>query len=321
MGDFDQNIDRTGAEALMPEEAAREIIQSAVQGSAALSLFRRVTMSRAQTRMPALAAFPAAYWVGGDTGLKKTTKQQWTNRYLNVAELAVLVPIPEAVLNDADYDIWGEVKPRLAEAFGEKLDAAIFFGDDVPSEWTGFNGIAAAAITAGNETAEGTNTLDNGVSDFGVDISVAMETVEDDGFDVTGHAGPRKLRAKLRNLRADTGEAIFQTIAGGAPPTIYAEPYAVIGNGAWDGHVLDVMGDYSQGILGMRQDISYLISREGVVSDDDGAVILNLLQQDSVLLRATMRCAFVVANPITRQSQTFADTDRYPFAVVTAAES
>lgn len=321
MGDFDQAIDRSGAQALMPEEVSRDIIQAAVTRSAALSMFRRVTMSRAQRRIPALSAFPAAYWVGGDTGLKKTTTQQWTNRYLNVAEMAVLVPIPEVVLDDADYDVWGEVKPRLVEAFGEKLDAAIFFGDDIPAEWTGVSSIVSGCIVAGHDVSEGSTTLDNGVQDFAADLSAAMEFVEDDGFDVNGFAGPRRLKSRLRNLRADTGEPIFQNIADGPGGRIYGEPYEVIGNGAWDGSTLAIAGDWTQGILGIRQDVEYLVSREGVVSDADGAVILNLLQQDSVLLRATFRVAFVLANPITRQSTTFADTNRFPFACVLSTDS
>jgi HK97 family phage major capsid protein len=302
----------------MPEDVAREIIQAAPTASAALQLFRTTPMSRAQRRLPALSAFPVAYWVGGDTGLKQTTKQQWQNKYLNVAEMAVLVPIPEAVFDDQDYDMWGEIRPRIVEAFGEKLDAAIFFGQNIPSEWTGVVGLQQACLAAGNLVGATDTVLPNGVQDLGVDISAAMGLVEDDGFDVTGHAGPRRLRARLRDIRATTGEAVYQTIAGGAPPEIYGAPYAIIGNGAWsNGEVLDVLGDYSQGIVGIRQDISYKIFTEGAISDDAGAVILNLMQQDSIAMRATFRVAFVVANPITRQKPTYADATRFPFATVT----
>jgi len=262
-------------------------------------------MSRAQRRMPALQAFPAAYWVGGDTGLKQTTKALWHNKFLNAAEVAAIVPIPQAVFDDQDYDMWAEIRPLLEEAIGEKLDSAIFFGDDVPAEWTDVNGIVPDAVTAGHEVVEGDN------ADFALDISQAMGYVEDDGFDVSGHAGPRRIQAKLRNLRAEAGE----------PATIYGERYAIFGNGAWDGTTLDVLGDYSQGIIGVRQDISFTVHTEGVISDDDGAVILNLMQQDSLALRVVARFGFVVANPITRQRPDYDDTERFPFAVVTGSGS
>lgn len=105
-------IDRSDVGALIPEDVSRTIIQGLPASSVALTSFRRATMSRAQQRLPVLSVLPVAYWVDGDTGLKQTTEQNWANKYLDARELAVIVPIPQAVLDDADFDIWGEVRPR-----------------------------------------------------------------------------------------------------------------------------------------------------------------------------------------------------------------
>ena len=69
-----QLIDRTGADSLIPEERAREIIQGTVAQSAVLSMGRRLpNMSSKTYRMPVLDMMPLAYFVNGDNGSKKTT--------------------------------------------------------------------------------------------------------------------------------------------------------------------------------------------------------------------------------------------------------
>ena len=92
-------IDRTGAASLIPEENAREIIQGVVSQSAVLQRGRKLpNMSSKTYKMPVLDMLPIAYFVDGDTGQKKTTKQAWDKKIITAEEIAVIVPIPEAVL-------------------------------------------------------------------------------------------------------------------------------------------------------------------------------------------------------------------------------
>lgn len=101
-------IDRSRAEALIREQVVSTIFQDAPKQSVVMQLGRKLpNMTSKQTRIPVLSMLPLAYWVNGDTGYKQTSRQAWENVYLTAGELAVIVPIPEAVLADAEFDILG----------------------------------------------------------------------------------------------------------------------------------------------------------------------------------------------------------------------
>jgi HK97 family phage major capsid protein len=308
---YNSLTDRTGADALIPEPVSNQIIQGVTQASAALSAFRRVTMSSKTTRQPVLSALPDAYWVNGDTGLKQTTELAWERQTLTAEELAVIVPVPNAVLDDADFDIFAEARPRLVEAFGAKIDQAALFGVDAPASWG--DGISELAVLAGNSHVEGSG----GAVDFADDIALTMELVENDGYDVNAVWARRKIRGRLRRLRDQNDQPIFAGFQGDVPDTIYGNDIFYVRNGSWVNNYEAIVGDRSMAILGIRQDITFQVFTEGVISDDSGNVVLNLMQQDSVALRAVMRVAFAVAQPISREN----DTGSFPFAVLINAGS
>jgi HK97 family phage major capsid protein len=314
---YDSLTDRTASGPLSREEVASAIIAGLPAASAALSTFRRVNMTKAQQRMPVLSALPIAYWVSGDTGLKQTSEICWANKDLDVRELAVIIPIPINVVDDSDFDIAGEAVPRLIEAFGTKLDAATLMDVDNPWPETYQQGIVRQAFDAGNYQIEGTG--DGVTLDFAADVSETMARVEEDGFDVNTFYARRKIRARLRGLRDENGMPIYQPIAQGSPPLLYGEPLTFVAGGPWVNNYELIAGDRTAAILGVRKDFEFKVFTEGVVSDDSGNVVINLMQQDAIAIRATGRFAFAVANPINAEG--VAEATRFPFAVLVNAGS
>jgi HK97 family phage major capsid protein len=309
---YNDQVTRSDASALIPEDVSREIIQDLPRASVALSKFRRATMSRKQQRMPVLAALPTAFFVNGDTGLRQTTKQAWDNKYLNAEELAVIVPIPKAVLEDSEFDMWAEIRPRLVESLGQAIDGATLFGTNKPASWP--DAVEDGAAAAGNTLVRGATAG----QDLAGDVNKVMGLVEADGFMVGGHAAAPTFKAALRGLRDTQGGLLFQpSLQAGTPGTLYGENIHYVDNGSWDPARADLIaGDWSQAIVALREDINYTMLDQAVIQDNTGAIIYNLAQQGMVALMVEMRVAYQIANPITRLNT---GSTRYPFAVLRPA--
>lgn len=309
-----QIIDRSGADTLIPEERAREIIQGVVTQSAVLSRGRRLpNMSSRTYRMPVLDMLPIAYFVNGDTGQKKTTKMAWDKKMIVAEEIAVIVPIPESVLDDSEYDIWGEVRPRVEEAFGKKIDGAVLFGEDKPTSWRD-DIIKTATIAKSIVTLNtGDSIYDKIMSEEGV-----IAKIEDSGYFVNGHMADISMRAKLRGLRDDNGQPIFKSdMQSGTNYTLDGSAMSFPNNGSFDkSKALMISGDFSQLVYSIRQDITFKLFTEGVIQNSDGSIAYNLMQQDMIALRAVMRLGWEIPNPINSVKQKA--SERCPFAILKA---
>lgn len=307
-------IDRSGAESLIPTQESNEIIQGAITQSAVLSRGRRLAnMTSRQYKMPVLDMLPIAYFVNGDTGQKQTTKQQWDKKYITAEEIAVIVPIPEAVLDDSEYDIWAEVRPRITEAFGKVIDSAILFGVNKPTSWR--NDVVATATAAGAIVTLGSadNLYDKIMSEDGV-----IAKVENCGYFVNGHMADISMRAKLRGLKNTNGDPLFKSdLQGSTQYALDGSPMVFPNNGAFDkSKALMISGDFSQLVYSIRQDITFKLFTEGVVQNTDGSIAYNLMQNDMVALRAVMRLGWEIPNPINSVEKN--KEKRCPFAVMKA---
>jgi len=313
---YDNVTSRTDAAALIPEEVSKEMLTKATEQSAVLSMFRRIPVGRAQVRFPVLSALPMAYWVTGDTGLKQTTEVNWSNKYLNIEEIATIMPIPDNVVADVDANVWDEAMPLLTEAFGRVLDQAVFFGTNAPSSFP--DDILAAATAAGNSVNEGSTAANGGF--FG-DIDNVYEKVETDGFEVNGWIAATSAKSKLRRARDSQGRKLDSERASGNLLSLDGWPISYPMRGLWPvagGAGVDGVrlfgGDWSQFVVGVRQDITLKILDQAVIQDNTGAIVYNLAQQDMTAVRLTFRVGWQVANTLNNDQPT--ESARYPVGVL-----
>lgn len=308
-------VDRQAAEALIQEQLIETIQQDTPKQSVFMQLARKLpNMTSKQTRVPVLDMLPMAYWVNGDNGFKQTSEQAWDNVFLTAEELAVIVPVPEAVIDDASFDIMGEIQPRVVEAIGQRVDSAIIFGVNRPAGWPA--DIITRARQAGNNVAPGSGTDyynlimgENGL----------IDRVEKSGRMVTGAVSAMGMRAKLRSIRTDSGQPIFKSdMQGSTQYALDGAPMYFPQNGSFDTSVAQlVVGDWSQAVYAIRQDITVKILDQGVIQNPTTKEIqYNLAQQDMIALRVVFRMGWALPNPATRM-----DSDRVtcPFAYLEPA--
>jgi HK97 family phage major capsid protein len=314
----------TGSDPLVPEEVSTQVIQELPKASAALSLMAKTILGSKTYRMPVLDVLPVAFWLNGDTGLKQTTDMGWKNITLIVEELAAIVPIPEAYLADADIPIWDQVRPRMVSAIGKLIDLATIWGINKPPTWG--TDIYTAAVASGNVIKDG--FLDAGATeaaaDLGQTVAALGDTMSQTGYVVNGFAGRPGLNWRLMGMRSAQGAPIYQpNMQDSASGALYGAPIFMPKNGSWDQTKAQVIaGDWDKSIIGVRQDMTFKIFTEGVISDDNGQVILNLMQNDSIAMRVVMRLAYATVNPVTEMqpNETMDGAGgtvmRFPFGVV-----
>jgi HK97 family phage major capsid protein len=317
---YNSLITRSDATSLIPEDVSREILNNVAAENPLLQLARRLPdLPRAQRRMPVLSALATAYFVTGDTGLKQTTELAWSDKYIDAEELAVIVPIPEAVLDDADYDIWAEVRPEIVNAINFAINRAVLFGTNIPSSWTtnmGAAGLLAAIVAASHSVDLSTQiAADEDLYDTIMGENGVIALIENDGFMATGHIASLSMRGKLRGLREKVydgtdlealGQPIFvRSMQEASRYDLDGSPIYFPTDGSIDASTaLLFTGQWDQLVWAMRQDITYKVLDQAVIQDGSGNIMYNLAQQDMVALRAVIRLGFALPNPINRVNST-----------------
>lgn len=293
-------ITKTDASALIPEQVMNEIFKEAQKYSKVLQLFRRLpNMTSDKMRLKVVDSLPVTYWVNESTnnGRKNTTKMAWENVYLTAEELAVIVPIKDNVLNDAEIDIWEQVKPELAKSIGRKIDEAVLFGKDAP---TSFGQGIIPAIISKSKSVQETGKLYS-------DINDVMTLVEESGYEVTGLLGGVSLKGKFRMMTDTTGQPLNTTEIGSLNRVF-------VDNGAWDKETATLIaGDFNEAVYSIRQDVTFDVFREGVIQNPDGSIAYNLMQEDMSAIRVVFRFGTAIPNPVNSLDDT---ENRYPFAAL-----
>ena len=319
MAGFNDLITRTDVP--IPTEEVGELLKVMPEESVLLKRARRQPMSTKTVKQTIMTTFPDAYWVDGDTGLKQTTKQSFSQPTMTAEELAVIAVVPDAVIDDSSLPIWATIRPYLAEAIGRKVDQAAIYGIDKPASWPLAlvpGAIAAGVITPGNLAATPADERKDAgqlVADLGLKMARSA------GANLSGLIAQAGTGWELDRIRDADRRPIYDGVAG----ALRGVPFDELKNGAWsdvgtgDTAVPLIGVDWSQVYVGIRQDITVKLLDQAVISDADGKVIFNLAQQDAKALRIVFRVGYQAVMPVNHQQ--LDPTKRFPAGVIRGALS
>jgi HK97 family phage major capsid protein len=329
---YDEVLARSGlvTAGLINTKYVPGVIQEAITKSVCMSLMKREpNMSTNIESRPVMSLFPEAYWVDSEAGdgsspevtggLLQTAKQGWTNATITAAKMGVVVPIPKDMIEDLEegYDLWAEIKPRLAESIARKFDQAVLWDDtNAPTAFPDsiLTDCGSASTTLVHNSSEALVDLYDEILGEGGIFSL----VEGKRYNVDNIVADLSMKASMRGVRSSDGIPLWATESGQG-----SQRYSLAGidvtfpeNDCLPAtSALMIAGNWKKAFYAWRKDISISMTDTGVVTDGSGVVLINAMQQDVVLLKATCRIGWCCPIP----ADIAGTANRYPFAALLPA--
>ncbi|WP_029925487.1 phage major capsid protein [Nocardia otitidiscaviarum] len=285
------DISRSEVSTLIEEAYADTLLAAAVEASTVLTAFPTVPMGTKLTHLPVLATLPEAGWVSesatASEGVKPTSQVTWEDRTLVAEELAVIIPVHENVLDDANPRVLSDLATLGGQSIGKKLDQAVIFGTDKPASWVSA-ALLPAAVAAGQTVAVVDGTANT--SDIPGAVNQVAEMIATAGWMPDTLLSSLALRYQVANLRDANGFPIFRDESFAGFRTFFNR------NGAWaPSSATSIVVDSGRVRIGVRQDITVKFLDQATVGG------INLAERDMVALRFKARYAYVLGNAATPQ--------------------
>lgn len=263
----------------VPEKYNRLILKEIMENSKVMQLAKYEEMDSKEKKFEYFAKGPGAYWVGEGEKIK-TSKAQWLQVKMVAKKLGVIIPCSREFLHYKMSDFFEVMKPKIAEAFYKKFDAAAILNVENPF----LHAVEKSATEAGN-VIEGNLGYDN--------ILELEDLLTDEDYDVNAFISTKKNRSTLRNAHRIENGVIVESLYDRAANTIDGQP--VVELKALDKGTI-YAGDFDYMYYGIPYGMNYKISEEAQLStltNEDGTPV-NLYEQELVALRVTMDVGFMI---------------------------
>ena len=263
----------------IPEKYNELILKDVMESSKVMRLAKYEEMTGKEKKFEYFAKGPGAYWVGEGEKIK-TSKAQWLQVKMVAKKLGVIIPCSREFLHYKMSDFFEQMKPKIAEAFYKKFDAAAILNKENPFP------------QSVNESAENAGNVISGAMSY--DNILALEDLlTDEDYDVNAFISTKKNRSTLRNTHKIENGVVVESIYDRGNNSIDGQPVV-------DLKMLDkgtlYAGDFDYMYYGIPYGMSYKLDESAqlsTITNEDGSPI-NLFEQEMVALRVTMDVGFMI---------------------------
>jgi uncharacterized protein len=233
-----------------------------------------------------------------ELGLKSKQETSYEQYNLTHLEYTGIVPVSDTLLEDSAIDLWADLTNRFARANAKRQDELIFTENDTDDDVYGIlNATGTAQISVGS-------SIDDFDGSDGVDaLNEMLYAVPSPSMSNGRFYLHRTVLGRIQRMKDDDGRHIWQPgIDGGVTGTIWGMPYTLTEvmpslTEVEEGDPFLIFGDLRNTILSVRVPMQTQFFNTGVITNSDGDVLLNLMQQDAQAIRARVRMNQVHVHP------------------------
>lgn len=233
-----------------------------------------------------------------ELGLKSKQEASYEQYNLTHLEYTGIVPVSDTLLEDSAIDLWADLTNRFARANAKRQDELVFTENDTADDVYGIlNATGTAQISVGSsiDAFDGTDGVDA--------LNEMMYAVPSPSMANGRFYLHRTLLGRIQRMKDDDGRHIWQPgIDGGVSGTIWGMPYTLTEvmpslTEVEEGDPFLIFGDLRNTIMSVRVPMQTQFFNTGVITNSDGDVLLNLMQQDAQAIRARVRMNQVHVHP------------------------
>ena len=264
----------TDYESLIPSGIADQAIAAAEQESVVLALGNVIRMGAGVESIPVVSVAPSVGFVSPAYGGRKPiTQVEWSAERLEPVEIAATLAIPDAFIDDSGLPGVGVRSLRACEVGREGARPGRPVRNErparVPGRWH------RRTRRSRPDWGDGGGGHRQGARG-GRGAGCPADRHRVAGLSILAALRQSQMASGLGPVSAEAASILF-----GLPveTTVY-----------WDATKGDALvGDWAQLVIGIREDITYELSTDGVLVDPGGVIQVSAFQDDMTLLRVHLR--------------------------------